>query len=92
MRGILFFHINRGNIEIHTGQSDSNNILSQITVVEFIFSQCYAKVSDYRAVGPADLRIRSHIMSCGCLVFCLEKLSLATIDLKKKKVFDVKCF
>ena len=92
MRGILyfFFQINRGNIEIHTGQNDSNNILAKL--VEFILAQCYAKVSDNRAVGPADLRIRSHIMSCGCIVFRLEKLTLATIDLKKKKVFDVKCF
>ena len=53
MRGVskflfIFFQINRGNIDIHTVQSDSKNISIYFI---FIFSQFYARVSDYGAVG-----------------------------------------
>ena len=44
--------------------------------------------SDHR-YAPVDLRLRPHITYCGCLVFRLEKLTLAKIDLKKTNVFDV---
>ena len=53
-------------------------------------------LSSFRTIEPsdhryatADLRLRPHMMYCSCLVFRLEKLTLAKIDLKKKKVFDV---
>ena len=44
----IFFQINQGNIDIHSVQSDSKNISIYFI---FIFSQFYAKVSDYGAVG-----------------------------------------
>ena len=40
-------------MEIHTVQSDSNN---GSIYLNFIFSQYYAKVSDYRTVGLSSRR------------------------------------
>ena len=48
VRGIFYFQIYGLNIEIHTLQSDSNNVSIYLI---FFFPQFYAKVSDYQAVG-----------------------------------------
>ena len=49
----MFFRINGGNIEIHTVQSDSDNLNIYLIL---IFSQFYAKVSDYRAAELSSRR------------------------------------
>ena len=46
---LIFYQIHGLNIEIHILQSDSNNISIYLI---FSFSQLFAKVLDYRAVGP----------------------------------------
>ena len=50
----IFFQINGENIEIHTVQSDSNNICKFFIFI--FFPQIYAKVSDYRAAGLSSRR------------------------------------
>ena len=49
----IFVQINWENIEQYTVQNYSNNVS---TYLIFIFSQFYAKVLDYRAVGPSSRR------------------------------------
>ena len=72
----FYFQINGENIEIHTVQRDSNNV-SIYSI--FIFSQSYAKVSDYRAVGLSSRKtIDTHSLTW--LKYCRYGVKLYPIN------------